>query len=89
MREFALPGVGHVPAGGRELRAPGVFGVGQASACRKLPFRFGRKILACPTCIGERVGIGDVHDRMTVEHVDVALRTVRVAPIGALHELPP
>src|SRR5207248_179337 len=60
-----------------------------AAACRKLPFRFGRKILARPVRIGERVGIGDVHDRMTAEHVDVALRAVRMAPVGALHELPP
>src|SRR5437763_3306649 len=28
VREFALPSVGHVPAAWRELRAPGVFGVG-------------------------------------------------------------
>src|SRR5882757_7121408 len=41
MREFALPGVGHMPVTRRELRAPGVFGVSQAAACRKLPFRFG------------------------------------------------
>src|SRR5205823_10322640 len=54
VREIALPGVGLVPAAWCELLAPGVFGVGQAAACRKLPFRFGRKILACPTCIGER-----------------------------------
>src|SRR5882762_1056547 len=87
--EFTLPGVGHVAAAWRELFAPGVFDVGKSTAGGKLPFRFGWKILAGPAREGERIGIGQVHDRMIVKHVDVALWAVWMAPVGALHELPP
>src|ERR1700730_14814476 len=89
LREFALPGIGHVLAAGRELVAPGELCTIKRATGGEFPFRFGRKILAGPARKGERVGIGDVHDRMIVERVDVALGTVWMAPVGALHELPP
>ena len=88
-RKFALPGVGHVLAAGREFIAPGELGAVEAAARGKLPFGFGRQVLAGPSRIGQRIGIRDVHDRMIVEHVDVALGPVGMAPVGALHERPP
>src|SRR4051794_30883020 len=30
-----------------------------------------------------------MHDRVMVMHIDVALRSIRMPPVGALHELPP
>ena len=33
--------------------------------------------------------IGDMHDRMIVERVDIALRAVGMAPVGALEKSPP
>ena len=89
LREFALPGVGKVLASGRELVAPGIFSLVQSAARREFPFRLGRQILAGPSCVGERVGIGDVHHRMFVERVDVAFRSIRMPPVSTLHELPP
>ena len=72
-REFALPGIGHVTAVGREFVAPGKFGAVKPAARRKFPFRFGRQVLAGPLRVGERVAEGHMHDRMIVEPVDVAL----------------
>src|SRR6185312_9841369 len=87
--EFALPGIGTMLAAWRELVAPGIFGSVHSAARSELPFCLGGQVLAGPLCISERVRIGDMHDRMTVEHVDTALWAIRVPPVGALHELPP
>ena len=88
-RKFALPGVGHVLAAGRELVAPGVVGAVEPAARREFPFGFGRQLLAGPARVSERVGERHVHDRMIVEALEVALGSVRMAPIGALGERPP
>ena len=70
MREFALPGVGHVLAAGRELVAPGELRAVEPAARGELPFGFGRQLLAGPVRVGLGVAIGDVHDRMIVEPAD-------------------
>src|SRR5215211_5453319 len=88
-RKLALPGVGHVPAVRRQLVAPCVVGAVEAAARRKLPFGFARELLAGPLRVGKRVAEGDMHDGMVVERIDVALRPVRVPPVGALGERPP
>ena len=57
-RKLALPGVGHVLATGREFVAPGEFGAVEAAARGELPFGLGRQVLAGPSRIGQRIGIG-------------------------------
>ena len=89
VREISLPGIGAMLSAGRELVAPGEFGAVEAAARGELPLRFGRQVLARPFGVGERVRISDVHDRMIVQAVDVALRPVRMPPIRALQEPPP
>ena len=89
VREIALPGVGHVLAAGRELVAPGELGAVEAAARGEFPFGFGRQILAGPCGVGQRVGVSDVHDGMIILRVDVALRTVRAAPVRAFEKPPP
>ena len=53
-RELALPGVGHHPALGRELVAPGVDGAVQPAAGGELPLGFGRQRLAGPRGVRRR-----------------------------------
>ena len=67
----------------RKFVAPGKFGAVEPTARGKFPFGFGRQILARPFGVSQRVAEGDVHDRMIVEPVDVALRPVGMTPIGA------
>ena len=74
---------------GRELVAPSEFGAVLSAPCGKFPLRFRRQILAGPFRISERVGIGDVYDRMTAERIDIALGPVGMAPIRALEQRPP
>ena len=59
-RELALPGVGHHPALGRELVAPGVDRAVEAAARGELPLGLGRQRLAGPGGVGGRVLPGDV-----------------------------
>ena len=88
-RKFTLPGVGHMLAAGRELVAPGKLGAVKTAARSELPFRLGRQILAGPFGVSQRVRERDVHDRMIVEPIDVAVRSVGMLPICALQEGPP
>ena len=88
-RKLALPGVGHVRAAGRELVAPGIVDAVEPAARGEFPFRFGRQLLAGPCGVGERVGERDMHDRMVVAAVDVALGAVGMPPVGALQKGPP
>jgi hypothetical protein len=43
MGKFALPGVRHLLAAGRELVAPSIFGAVKSAARRELPLGLGRK----------------------------------------------
>src|SRR5216683_691286 len=88
-REVALPGVGHVLAGRRELLAPGELCTVEAAARGELPFGFGRQFLARPFGIGLGVLVGDLHHWMVVEPADVAALAVGPAPVGAEGEAPP
>ena len=88
-RKFALPGVRHVLAAGRELIAPGKLGAVEPAARDEFPFGLGRQLLADPRGVSQRVRKCHMHDRMIVEPVDVALRTVGVAPVRAFQERPP
>ena len=88
-RKFALPGIGHVLAVGRELVAPGKLGAVEPAARGELPFGLGRNVFAGPLGVGQRVGERHVHDRMIVEIIDVALRAVGMAPVGTLEKSPP
>src|SRR6202171_5134988 len=81
VREITLPGVRHVLATRRLLIAPGEFRAVKSAACGEFPFGLGRQFLAGPARKGERVGIGDVHDWMIIEHVYVAFWTIRVPPV--------
>src|SRR5215470_13452476 len=63
--EDALPGVGDRLALGIERARPVVLAV--ATAARgKFPLRFGRKLASAPARIGQRILVGDMHDRMIV-----------------------
>src|SRR5262245_8353969 len=61
VRELALPGVGHVPAAGRELVAPGELGAIGAAARGQLPLGLRRQVLAGPARVGLRIGEAHVH----------------------------
>ena len=74
---------------GREFIAPGELGAVETASRGEFPLGFGRQVLTRPFCVGERIGECDVHDRVIVERVDIAVRTVRMAPVGALEERPP
>ena len=88
-REVALPGVGHVLAGGREFLAPGELCAVEAAARGKFPLGLGRQLLAGPFGIGLGVLVGDLHHRMVVEPADMAALAVGPAPVGAEGEIPP
>src|SRR5215831_18836945 len=63
--EDALPGIGDRLALGIECARPIVLAV--ASAARgEFPLRLGRQLASAPARIGERVLVGDIHDRMIV-----------------------
>ena len=61
-----------------------ILGAVEPAARGEFPFGLGRQILAGPLRVGERIGERHVHDRMIVERVDVALRSVGMAPVRAL-----
>src|SRR5436309_9866066 len=88
-REFALPGIRHMLALRHELIAPGKLGAVKPTACGEFPFGLGRQVLAGPFGVSERVDERHMHDRMIVEPIDIALRAIGVAPVGALEEGPP
>src|SRR5215831_587465 len=81
VRKCSLPSVRHVAAAGRELVAPSEFRAIETAARGKLPLRLSRQILVGPLCIGERIAIGDMHNRMVAEPGDRAAPTVRPPPL--------
>lgn len=89
VRKFAMPGIGHRPAGRRQLVTPGVFRTVKSAAGRKFPFRLGRQELSGPCCVSFRIFEGNMHDGMIFQSADRALRTTRMAPIGARSVDPP
>src|SRR6516165_10313554 len=62
---------------------------GEAPARRELPFRLGRQSLPSPFCVGSRVLIRDLNDRIISFAANVAFWTARVPPVGTLHIAPP
>src|SRR5262249_21761607 len=61
-----------------------------ATAARgEFPLRLGRELAPAPARIGERILVGDMHDRMIVLARDRAAGTGRRTPIGARHVLEP
>ena len=75
-------------AAGRELIAPGKLGAVEPAARDEFPFGLGRQLLADPRGVSQRVRKCHMHDRMIVEPVDVALRTVgwrQSAPFRNVH----
>src|SRR5262249_57877421 len=78
--EDALPGVGDRFAVGIEGARPVILAV--ASAARgEFPLRLGRQLAPAPARIGERVLVGDMHDRMIVLALNRAAGTCRLTPI--------
>jgi hypothetical protein len=51
---------------GRELVAPGELATIDAAARGEFPLGFGWQLLARPFGVSERIGIGDMQDRMVV-----------------------
>src|SRR6185503_13295133 len=65
--EFALPGVGHMPAARRELVAPGELRAVEAAARGVLPFGLRRQRLAGPRGVGLCVAVGDMDHGVLVK----------------------
>src|SRR3954447_11486939 len=88
-REAAVPAVGHDPATRRRVLAPGVGGLVPPAAGGVLPLRLGGQPAAGPAGVGDRVGMGHVHDRVQVPAVQGGARALRVPPVGPGHPVPP
>jgi hypothetical protein len=88
-RELALPGVGEVPATGREFVTPHVDRAVEAPAGGELPLGFRRQRLARPRGVGLGVGIRNVRDRVPVPAPYVAIRTLGMPPARAGQVRPP
>src|SRR5215475_9503773 len=86
--EDALPGIGDRLALGIERARPIILAV--ATAARgELPLRLGRQLTPAPARVGQRILVGDVHDRMIVLARNRAAGPGRRAPVGARHVLEP
>ena len=71
------------------LIAPGKFRAVELAARGEFPFGLGRQLLAGPLGVGRSIPICDVHHRMIVAPVYVALGSVGMAPVRAFEERPP
>ena len=87
--ELTLPGVGQVPAIGREIVTPDIDRAVEAAASGEFPLRLGRQRLARPRRVGLRVGIRNVRDRVPVPAPDVAGRALGTPPARAGNVRPP
>src|SRR3954471_12144741 len=67
--ESAEPAVGHDPASGFRVLAPGVRGLVEPPAGGVLPLGLGRQPTAGPGGVGGRVLVTDVHDRVQLTAV--------------------
>src|SRR5262249_56919778 len=88
-RESALPRIGHWPPLRSKRLAPRVSRALEAAAGRKFPFGFERQLLASPGCVGARILVSDVNDRMVIPIGDAAVGTIGVFPIPTRPGLPP
>src|SRR6516165_2618230 len=86
--EDALPGIRDRLAVRIEGARPVVLAVATA-ARSKFPLRLGRELTIAPARVGQRILVGDMHDRMIVLARDRAARACRRTPIGARHVLEP
>ena len=77
-----------MPARGKFV-PPGCLGAVKPAARGEFPFGLAREVLASPAGIGERIAIGDVHHRMVVVPIDIALWAIGVTPVGTLQKGPP
>ena len=59
------------------------------AASRKLPFRFGRQVLAGPFRVGQGIPERDVNDGMIMQPADRTARSVGPSPVGTELECPP
>src|SRR3954451_200323 len=89
VREDAFPRIRHVLAARGKLVTPRKLRAVQSTARGKLPFGFGRKLLASPSSIGFSIAVRHVHDRMIIHPADRRARPVRTPPIRAEFEFPP
>jgi hypothetical protein len=89
VRKVALPGVGHVFAAGREFVASSELGTVEAAARSEFPFGLSRQVFAGLFCVSQRIAERHMHDRVAVQHVDVALWPGGMPPVGTLRVAPP
>ena len=89
VREFALPGIGHVFAVRREFIAPGKLGTLEAAARGELPFGFRRQFLSGPLRVSFGIFVRDVDDGMIFASLDPAAAAIRMPPVGAKPKFPP
>src|SRR5262249_43096828 len=80
--EISLPCVGQVLPTRGEFATPGELGAVQSATRGEFPFGLGWQILAGPFGKSERIAERHMHDGVIVEDVDVALRSVRMSPVG-------
>ena len=88
-RELSLIAVGRKLPARLELIAPRIELSAQASPRGKLPLGLRRQPLARPFCVGDRVGIADLHHRIVFLALYVALWTFWVPPVRAVLVTPP
>lgn len=86
---MSLKGVGHELSALLEGVSPGVGFAIEAAALGILVLGFGGQPPPFPLAIGVGVLIGDVDDRVLFFAFEVTVRSLRVAPVGTFHVVPP
>jgi len=87
--ELALPDVAAMPAARSQLVTPGEPCLLQPAAGGVLPLGLGRQPDARPGAVGQRVGEGDMHDRVVHSVLDRGVPAFGMAPVGPEHLAPP
>ena len=87
--KFALPVVSeHLPLR-RQLLPPGIGPAVVPTAGGVLPLRFGGNLFAHPRGVSRDVLPGHMQHRVAIASVEIAPRTLRMAPVGARLPVPP
>src|SRR5271169_1846120 len=71
------------------LVSPGEISTIDPTSRGKLPLCLRGKCFPCPSGVGLRIFVCDVHNWMIFDAVDRALRTKRMTPAGTGHPRPP
>src|SRR5215831_13844253 len=81
--------VRHPLAARPECVSPDEWFAGKSAARGKFPLRLSWQALASPLRVGECILVGNLDNRKIIFSADIAIRTIRMAPVGAVHIRPP